>query len=369
MSTPPPLGIFHKLLQCFSKKFKIQPERLRDLSSQESYESFLSFICEYIFLFERLQNTGNIYTEFIHNKIRVSTISIKLIFLKIFLFKYYFPISKLNESLTSTSTGLLLVFGWILERSNIFMYLSKYLLQYRTGDLFQQYDEDLSLDLITFYPPVQFVSTLPVKSLHINQTLPYLKSEFSRIRGVLRELSSIVELNIRNELLLLHTDSRNVLISEDLTVKRFRKELRLVDLHYLQSKHLIEAFCINSNNQIFAINMLRTVFSKINHFWRQLDSAYTTEMRDETKEYKHQVMPAPPSLLANISCFINTVISPPITAMILSSNDDIHLDKEQLGCMKHECGLKILRIKQYLSSNCIQYHSIAEKPLVIFKFD
>lgn len=365
MSTPTALVNLHNLLKTVSQNLKIHSRQHFDINNQESYESFLNIICEYIFLTERLQNLGNIYTEMIHNKLRDSSLCIKIIFMKLFLFKHHFPISILNETFITSMTGLSVIFGWVLERTNVLMYISKYLLQYRTGELFLPF-KDLMLDPITLYPPVHLATTKPVHSLPLKELLTKLKSEYSKVCNLLRELSLIVEYNSRNQFLLTNSDSKELLLSRDPIVNSFSKEARIGDLYFLQSKRLVKQFCTISQNQISAINTLRSLYTKLPQFWDQIDLADTEGETRQTHECT-----APTNLPTNrgIPCFINVVISLPTIVLALGCEDSIFLEKEELRSTKEDYQARILNINEYVTSCCLEFNSKYNAPLVCFKLD
>ena len=365
MSTSKALVNLHNLLKTFSQNLEIHLPQHFDRNNQESYESFLNLICEYIFLTERLQNLGNIYTELIHNKLRDSGLCIKIIFLKIFLFKHHFPISVLNETFITSVTGLSVIFGWVLGRSNVLVRISKYLLQYRTGELFLPF-KDLMLDPITLYPPVPPASTKPVDSLPLRELLTKFKSEYSKVHALLRELSLIVEDNSRNQFLLTNSDSKELLLSGDPIVNTFSKEVRLGDLYFLQSKRLVKQFCTISQNQISAINTLCSLYSKLPQFWNQIDF---TNMEGETQHIQECTALTHLPTNRGISCFINVVISAPTSVLVLGRDDNIFLENAELRSTKEDCEARILNISEYLSSCCHEFSSKYDTPVVCFKLD
>ena len=369
MTTSTSLVFLYKLLNCFTNDIKIQPEKLNNIffNQQESYSALLNLVCEYIFLIERLQNPGNIYIE-IHNKrIKNCNDSIKRIFVDLFLFKFFFPVSLLNNKLLSTSTGLIIALGWVLEKSNILTSLSKYLLQYRTGELFLQFHNSV-LDTISFYPSIQHTSIiLPRKSLHISELIIPLKSEYSRIDSILRELSLTIELNARSEQQLKHGDNKNVENWKILT--GLIKECGLVDLHYLQSKHLVEYFGTCTRNQIYAIYSLRSAISNVHQFWYLFNPANNNQLKnilEDTRECHEQSMSVPLSFQRIQVCFIKKVISS-VIVVSFANNDKSILDKEQLGFFKHKCEMRLNGYCKCLASTCVQFNSKTKGLLAFYK--
>ena len=353
------------MLKTFSQNSKIHLGQHFDLNNQESYESFLNLICEYIFLTERLQNIGNINTEIIHNKLRDSSLCIKIMFMKLFLFKYHFPISILNETFITSMTGLFVIFGWVLERSNVLVHISKYFLQYRTGELFLPF-KDLMLDPITLYPPVHLASTKPVDSLPLMELLTKFKSESSKIFVLLRELSLTVEYNSRNQFLLTNSDSKELLISGDPIVNSFSKEVKLGDLYFLQSKRLVKQFCTISQNQTSAINTLCSVYSQLPQFWNQIDFV---KKEEETQHIQECTALTHLPINRSIPCFINVVISLPTILLVLGREDSILLEKEELKSTKEVCEARIINVSEYFYSCCLEYDSKYDTPLICFKLD
>ena len=366
MSTSTSLVFLYELLNCFSHDLNIHSEKLCNsfLNQQKSYNALLNLICEYIFLIERLQRRGNIFIERHHKSIKSCDDYIKQIFVELFLFKFSFPISMLNKKMLSTSYGLVIALGWVLEKSNILTILSKYLLQFRTGEIFLQFDNNVLFDTINLYPSVQNNHlTLPSKSLDISKLLIPIKSEYFRIICLLRELRFTIELNVNSEQQVRNVENCQKLIG-------LIKEYGLVDLHYLQSKHLANHFINSTRNQICAINSLKSAFSNVHQFWYVFDSA--------NKNYKvileniggtlQQPIPVPPSFQRNQGCFIRQVISSVIVVVSLSSNDQCNFNKEQLRFFKLECEKKLNGYFQCLSSICGQFNSKTKGLLTFYNF-
>ena len=222
------------------------------------------------------------------------------------------------------------------------------------------------LDPITLYPPVHLATTKPVHSLPLKELLTKLKSEYSKVCNLLRELSLIVEYNSRNQFLLTNSDSKELLLSRDPIVNSFSKEARIGDLYFLQSKRLVKQFCTISQNQISAINTLRSLYTKLPQFWDQIDLADTEGETRQTHECT-----APTNLPTNrgIPCFINVVISLPTIVLALGCEDSIFLEKEELRSTKEDYQARILNINEYVTSCCLEFNSKYNAPLVCFKLD
>ena len=371
MSTSYSLVFLYELLNCFSQDLKIQPERLSNLflNPTESYSALINLICEYIFLIERLQYPANIYIQKHHRRIRNCNNCIKLLFVELFLFKYYFPISILNDQILSNGNGLVIVLGWVLEKSNILTTLSKYVLQHRTGELFSQSDN--MFDTITLYPSMKDTQSINQRnnSLPICELLIPMKSEYSRITSILRELRITVELSVCCEQQVRNANKTSVDNWERLV--SLIKDYGLVDLHYLQSKYLTEHFMIYTKKQTYAINSLKSAFSNIHQFWFLFNPAtknYFESITEDTGRPLQQPMSVTHSFQSNHVCFIKQVISSGIVVVYLNSDDKCNHEKEQLKLFKFECQRKLNSYSQCLSSLCAQFNSKANGLLVLYNF-